>query len=131
MGILAYLTDDPAIRRTVVEHRTLLSEVDRPDVKVAMSQAWIDAVTDPMSATMSRHTVAALTNRLHDPVYRGILGATAWMAADDDTALRLLNTSGNGDLRAAPGSAVILTALARACLETGRLGQASDAAAQL
>ncbi len=131
MGILAYLTDDPAIRRTVAEHRTLLSDIGQTDTKVAMSQAWIDAVTDPMSATMSRHTVAALTNRFDDPVYRGILGATAWMAADSETALRLLNTSGNGNLSAAPGSAVILTALARACLETGRLAQASDAAAQL
>lgn len=131
MGILAYLTDDPAIRRTVAEHRTLLADVGNHDIKAAMSQAWIDAVTDPMSATLSRHTVAALTNRLDDPVYRGILGATAWMTADGETALRLLNTSGNGDLSAAPGSAVILTALARASLETGRFAQASDAAVQL
>lgn len=131
MGILGYLTDDPVIRRTLAEHRTLISGTGPADIKATMSHAWIDAVTDPMSATMSRHTVAALADRIHDPVYRGILGATAWVTADDELALRLLNTSGNGDLSAAPGSAVILTALARACLETGRFAQALDATAQL
>lgn len=131
MGILAYLTDDPAIRRTMTEYRTLLADTGQPDVQAAMSRAWIDAVANPMSATVSRHTVAALADRVHDPVYRGILGATAWITADDESALRLLNTSGNGDLSAAPGSAVMLTARARACLETGRLTQAVDAAGQL